>query len=183
MNFALLFSCQHYSSLFLIRVKKEGIIVKSKLGKSRSFKIDTVSVESDSLSMNPYYVYDTFKDKDDFFIGYNENIHALDFFNLPKKIQTKRIYLSSEGMGAINELLSFDVYNLDSIFLHARTQLRIINSMGINIAKYNLISDTIFESFGEPVSDFYFKLQYLEDRKSILFYNVIDPPSLRSEKK
>jgi hypothetical protein len=165
--------------------KKADYVIDSKWGKEMKLTLDSITIDVDSLSMNPLFIYDNFTDKENsenILVGYNENTHSLDFLRLGNKSLLKRLFLVKDGIGAMNDVLSIDLYNWDSIFVYSRAQLRIIDTAGVVKAKYNLLGDGIVDNFGEPVADFYFKLEYFPKRKSVLFYNVIDPPSLRSSK-
>jgi len=166
-------------------LKRENYYLESLKGKAFQVSLDSLEIGIDSLSMNPYFIYDKFKDDlndDNIFVGYNVNVHTLDFFSFGKRKLIKRLFLTQDGIGAINEVLSFDFYNWDSIFVYSRAQLKVIDSSGIVRSKFNLIDNDLIDYYGEPVADFYFNLEYLKERKSILFYNVIYPPSLRSDR-
>ena len=71
---------------------------------------DIVNIEADSLSLPYYAKNDIFNVmEDELLIGYNNVLHAIDFFNLSTKKFQKRIYLEDDGPNSVNRVYELNV--------------------------------------------------------------------------
>lgn len=133
--------------------------------------VTKITIPIDENYLNSYQVWQTFKEIDqNNLIAYNNRKHTLDFFALDNEKVLRQVQLNYEGPNGVGEISSLYYHNPDSIFLYERSKLHIINSDGQLANTYSLYD--YFEGLegGEPICNFYFKLKYDSDSKSIPFY-------------
>ena len=100
------------------------------------YKIDTIVIPLDSVS-KPYYfakiaILET--DSDLFYLAYNSQINAIDWFDLKSKV-IKHTQIERVGPNGIPEITSIYPISKDSIFIFSYKALYLINSKGYILRK------------------------------------------------
>lgn len=129
---------------------------------------DIKNIEADSLSL-PYYAKNDILNtiEDELLIGYNNVLHAIDFFNLSKNKFQKRIYLEDDGPNSVNRVYELNVISEDSILIIDALKLKLINSKGILINQFNL---NVEEYGGYFLNYNDAELIHLPDENSVLLH-------------
>jgi len=136
-----------------------------------AYDLQVVTIPITDHQLNSYQVYHAYHEHNiNKIIGYNETRHSLNFFDMDEGEVIKDIELESEGPNALKQISSIYYHNEDSFFLYERGVLHIVNSEGILINTYNLYELFNVLQEGEPVLNFYFKLNYNSSSKKILFF-------------
>ena len=135
-----------------------------------STEIKSVTIPLDSDYLSSYQVLSAYDNEGtNNLIGYNGTRHSLDYFDLDNAKVLKTINLEREGPNAIGSLESIYWHNSDSIFVYERGKVKILNEAGHFFSSLDLYELFEGKNLGEPVCNFYFKLNYLEKEKLIFF--------------
>lgn len=149
---------------------------------------DEMSFANDEQCLlKDYFMSSSFKnDSVNMFVGYNDKIHALDFFDL-SNAKTYQCQLESEGPeGTARRICGIHFHNLDSIWVYDETMhVSLLNFNGEIKEKVFLKRDDIAEeiiiqtNYAMSTN----KLFYNKDRKSLFFtlanYSDIMLPTFR----
>ncbi|GAB4110699.1 MAG: hypothetical protein OHK0057_31880 [Thermoflexibacter sp.] len=102
---------------------------------------EIINIPIDSVSLN-HSLYPVYYDADTihYYITANANQHSLDFYDINKRILTKRVYFKKEGAEGVPDLRYFFIKNMDSVFVLSRNykQIVLINSKGNLLARTNI---------------------------------------------
>lgn len=138
-----------------------------------TLKITPIEIDIDTLGKYSYDIF-TFKNEENLeLIAYNGTSHCIEFYDIEAKKLKKRIFFENDGPKAIGEINSLYYYNKDSIFLHSRGVIKIINEEYNNISNINLY--TLIEDYNNDyytTITHYFKIRYLPAIKSIPLSNI-----------
>jgi hypothetical protein len=148
----------------------ENYLIKTNYSTEASILVeyDIKNIEADSLSL-PYYAKNDILNtiEDELLIGYNNVLHAIDFFNLSKNKFQKRIYLEDDGPNSVNRVYELNVISEDSILIIDALKLKLINSKGILINQFNL---NVEEYGGYFLNYNDAELIHLPDENSVLLH-------------
>jgi hypothetical protein len=122
-------------------------------------------------NLNSYDVYHAYSEGNQLMLlAYNKGRHSLDYFSLEEGRFVKALSLEHQGPNGIGQVGSLFHHNKDSIFMFERGALRIANSEGVVVDSFKLFELFDIAQDGEPVVNFYFKLNYDPNTKNVLFY-------------
>nr|WP_297337225.1 DUF4221 family protein [Algoriphagus sp.] len=144
---------------------------KSKNHGKITFDKDEIKISITSEYLNSYQVQSSFSnEKSLILIGYNDKRHSLDFFNLGHGEVMKSKKLDYEGPNGIGKIESLYAHSSDSIFVYELGKLHLLNS-DLSISQ----SWDLFQIYGDlnlgiPQCNFYFKLYYESNHKSVYFF-------------
>jgi hypothetical protein len=132
--------------------------------------IEMISIPISEVYLNSYQVLDSYSENGvNKLIAYNPSRHALDYFDLDEAIALKSINLSLDGPNGVGRIESIYWHNSDSIFLYERGKVHLLKEGGEKSTSYDLYGLFNGKNLGEPVCNFYFKLNYLAKEKLIFF--------------
>ncbi|MCD6579642.1 DUF4221 family protein, partial [bacterium] len=140
-----------------------------------NLKIKNVNISLDPLGMTYYRKISVFnKDSTNYLIGYHNELHALDIFNIDKRKYLKRIVLVKDGPDAIQHVGSLCAINFDSIFLNDFNTLVLLDINGSVKRRFKLNSKSLYKRnnipYGVLTTTLNFGLKYLKKHNSVLFY-------------
>ena len=148
---------------------------KNELANKTTFQnptIDTVKITLDSIAKQSFSVF-TINQKSNEFIGFNNTINALEFFNLKEQKFIKRLNLDGDGPNAIRNITGLYYHNKDSIFTYSRGEISIINEISGEISKINIFKKMESSNIEfEPIVNNHFRLYYDSISKTIPFVNI-----------
>lgn len=87
------------------------------------------------------------------FAGYNEGAHSIDMFDLSSG-KRSQINLEEEGPGAVQEIRYIQYVSSDSILLATSREIFIIDSLGVLLLEYNILTNWK-KGMGDELSAFY----------------------------
>ncbi|MDI1323581.1 MAG: DUF4221 family protein [Algoriphagus sp.] len=135
--------------------------------------IETVSIPISSDQLNSYQVYSSYNERNtNKLIGYNGARHSLDYFDLDNSKVLKSENLNHDGPNGIGTIESIYWHNSDSIFMFERGKIHIVKEGGKKTNTINLYDLFTGKDLGEPICNYYFKLNYRESEKLIYFFLV-----------
>jgi hypothetical protein len=146
-----------------------------------AFEQFRISIPISSDQLNSYQEFSVYKTENNRMLGYNYLRHTLDFFDLDEQIVERSQSLASDGPNALGQIQSLYWHNEDSIFMYERGKLHIVTSKGEKVDSIDLYEVYGNLDLGEPVCNFYFKLNYVKEIKEVLFFMV--KPTLESKGK
>jgi hypothetical protein len=130
-----------------------------------------IPISSDQL--NSYQVYSNYKESNNNkLIGYNGARHSLDYFDLDNSKVVKSENLTFDGPNGIGTVESIFWHNSDSIFMFERGKIHIVKEGGQKVNTIDLYDLFTGKDLGEPIFNFYFKLNYRGKEKLIYFFLV-----------
>lgn len=123
-----------------------------------------------SNQLNSYQVLSNYSERStDKLIAYNNVKHSLDYFDLDNSKVLKSENLFYEGPNGLGTIESIYWHNSDSIFMYERGKVHILKEGGQKVNSIDLYELFTGKNLGEPVCNFYFKLNFLENEKLIFF--------------
>lgn len=135
------------------------------------YKIQEIKIPINENYSNSYHTLHSYEeDGKNFFVGYNNKQHSLDFFNLDDNKAIRNLKLEGDGPNGVNEISSIFYHTKDSIFLFERGALHLMNSSGLVFDTFKLYELFDIAKYGEPGLNFYFRLIYNPASNSVLFY-------------
>lgn len=133
--------------------------------------IEKIVIPIDENYLNYYQVWQNFEfENKQKLIAYNNKRHSLDFFDLSNKKVIGQVLLESDGPNAVGSINSLYYHNQDSVFIYERGKLHIINDLGEKRHTFSLYDFFDAGVNGEPICNYYFKLYYEANTKSVPFY-------------
>ncbi len=143
----------------------------SKLSESELIpEIVRISIPITSDQLSSYQVVNSYSESgSNKLIAYNGARHSLDYFDLDNSKIIISEKLDREGPNGIGAVESVYWHNADSIFIYERGKVHILNEGGQKVNSIDLYELFTDKNLGEPVCNFYFKLNYLEKEKLIFF--------------
>lgn len=98
-----------------------------------SLEMKPIEIKMDSLSLNYYSKAAILRtDNTHYLVGYNTNVHSLDFFDLQSRSFSNRIALIKDGPNATSRVRQLYPHNLDSIFIFDSSGMyKLIDSNGL----------------------------------------------------
>jgi hypothetical protein len=136
--------------------------------KLMSYEVSIIKIPIFPPLLNSYMIYDNYTENEkNWFVGYNDINHSLDFFDLDQQLYIKKVELAREGPNGVGNLLDFKVVNSDSLILYEFGRLHFMNESHqlkrtVELGEYFHI--------GQPIYNFYFKMILDDKRKKIFFY-------------
>ena len=91
---------------------------------------------------------------------------------MDRQIVERSQALSSDGPNALGKVESLHWHNEDSIFMYERGKLHIVSSAAEKVDTFDLYEIYGNLNLGEPVCNFYFRLNYLEETKEVFFFMI-----------
>ncbi|MFN3999563.1 DUF4221 family protein [Algoriphagus sp.] len=142
-------------------------------------EIVRVSIPITSDQLNSYQVLNNYSESgSNKLIAYNGARHSLDFFDLDKSEVIRSEKLDKEGPNGIGAVESVYWHNSDSIFMYERGKVHILKEGGQKVNSIDFYELFTGKNLGEPVCNFYFKLNFLENEKLIFFSLIYHGVSL-----
>lgn len=134
-------------------------------------EVTRLSIPISANQLNSYQVYSNYQEKNtNKLLGYNGSRHSLDYFDLDNSTVIKSENLNREGPNGIGTIESIYWHSADSIFMFERGKIHIVEEGGKKINTIDLYELFADENIGEPICNYYFKLNYQENKKSIYFF-------------
>lgn len=165
-------------TLFLINIIA---CTKTETSKKLESQVTRISIPISSNQLNSYQVFSVYKAGNNKMVGYNNPRHALDFFDLDRQKVEKSQALARGGPNAIGQIESLYWHNVDSIFMYERGKLHIVSGAGEKVNTFDLYEIYGDLNLGEPICNFYFKLNYVKETKEVYFFMINQ--SVEREKK
>ena len=137
-----------------------------------NFEQERISIPIYSEQLNSYQEFSVYKTENNRMVGYNHLRHTLDFFDLDNQKVERSQSLVSDGPNGLGQIQSLYWHNEDSIFMYERGKLHIVSSKGKKVETYDLYEIYGNLNLGEPVCNFYFKLNYSKETKEVYFFMV-----------
>lgn len=137
-----------------------------------NFEQERISIPISSGQLNSYQEFSVYKTENNRMVGYNYLRHTLDFFDLDKQKLERSLSLASDGPNGLGQIQSLDWHNEDSIFMYERGKLHIVSSKGEKVDTFDLYEIYGNLNLGEPVCNFYFKLNYSKETKEVYFFMI-----------
>jgi len=134
--------------------------------------VERIKIPISENELNSYYVYSSYYQKGERLITYNGTKHSLNFFDLEKREVIKNTPLERQGPNGLGNLEALLWVSEDSVFAYERGLLYLFNEDGEVRKKYELYEDYQNEGLGEPVLNFYFKLNFDKENKTIYFFQI-----------
>lgn len=135
------------------------------------YSVENLEIPISSNQLNSYQTQSSYKQNgNSILIGYNDKRHSLDFFNLDQGEVIASKKLEYDGPDGIGKIESLYIQSSDSIFVYEQGKLHLINSELINKQSWDLFQIYGDLNLGVPQCNFYFKLYYDRDRKSVYFF-------------
>lgn len=133
-------------------------------------EIEIVSIPISEDYLNSYQVWNSYSENGvNKLIAYNPARHSLDYFDLDEAIALTSNKLSLDGPNGVGSIESIYWHNSDSIFLYEKGKVHLMKEGGEKSTTYDLYQLFSEKNLGEPVCNFYFKLNYQENEKLIYF--------------
>lgn len=150
-------------------LRKDSILTAENSEYNITYSIDSISIGLKDLLKHDYPYASNYEGEEEiFFMGYNENTHKLDAFDLNEKNHLFSITLERDGPNGLGEPWDFYIHNLDSIFyLSKNNQLGILDRHGAILKKINLAR--INSDIGFKAHPIYFKIKYDKSSKRVYF--------------
>jgi len=145
------------------------------------FEKEKVSIPISSDQLNSYQEFSIYKTGSNKMVGYNNLRHTLDFFDLDEQKVEKSQTLDSDGPNGLGKIESLYWHNEDSIFMYERGKLHIVSSKGEKVDTFDLYEIYGNLNLGEPVCNFYFKLNYVKETKEVYFFMVNQTVELKEK--
>ncbi|MHA7131632.1 DUF4221 family protein [Algoriphagus namhaensis] len=146
-----------------------------------AINVERIQIPLTGNELNSYYVYSAYYKSGEKLITYNPAMHSLDFFDLEKKAVSGNVSLDRQGPNGIGNLDALLWVAEDSIFAYERGLLYLLDEDGAVKKKYELYDAYQNANLGEPILNFYFKLNYDKEDKTIFFFQIL-MNSAQSEK-
>lgn len=132
--------------------------------------IKSVIIPISSNHLNSYQVFSNYsEDEINKLVAYNGVKHSLDFFDLDSSKVIKSEQLFYDGPNGVGEISSMFWHNPDSVFMFERGKVHIFTERGQKVNSIDLYSIFADKDLGDPIFNFYFKLNYLAKEKLIFF--------------
>ncbi|MFC3879181.1 DUF4221 family protein [Algoriphagus namhaensis] len=161
--------------LFLISCESSEDIKSLEVNKTR------ISIPLGPEQLNSYQVWSSYFEKGNKLVAYNDRMHHLDFFDLDDQKVISSVPLEKEGPYGLGRIESIYRHAADSIFLYERGKLHILSLLGEKVETFDLYKIYGNLNLGEPVCNFYFKLNYREESKEVFFF-MLNPTDDIEEK-
>ncbi len=156
---------------------------EQKTMKELSLSFENLSISIDSSALNSYYTF-SYNDKLNLFVGYNDEKHSLDFFDLEKQAYVKQVILSKDGPDGVAKIRGIDLYSLDSIFVSDEAYfIKVLNQQGKVVSKHNVLSAARANPvvFGQPIVNQYVRLHYIPTRNSVILFATHDEKAVAEQ--
>ncbi|TFV92153.1 DUF4221 domain-containing protein [Algoriphagus kandeliae] len=135
------------------------------------FSINEIKIPVSPNQLSSYPVQSNFSQKgNSILMGYNDKRHSLDFFNLNQGEVIVSKKLEFEGPSGIGKIESIFVQSSDSIFVYELGKLHLLNSDLSKRQSWDLFQIYGNLNLGVPHCNFYFKLYYDSNHKSVYFF-------------
>jgi hypothetical protein len=135
------------------------------------YKIETIEIPISPEQLNSYQIQSNYSLKgDNFLVSYNDKRLSLDFFNLDQGEVIVSKKLEFEGPNGIGKIESLYAHSSDSIFAYELGKLHLLNSDLIKKQSWDLFQIYGDLNLGVPQCNFYFKLYYDSNHKSVYFF-------------
>ncbi|MDN3205097.1 DUF4221 family protein [Algoriphagus sediminis] len=134
--------------------------------------VERIQIPISENELNSYYVYSSYHQKGEKLITYNRTKHSFDFFDLEKQTVLRNVLLERQGPNGIGNLEALLWVAEDSVFAYERGLLYLLDEDGQVREKYELYKAYQNENLGEPVLNFYFKLNFNKEDETIYFFQI-----------